>query len=266
MAFLLLGSPMGQNLDIHGIAVAALGGKQQFKISIRPKIPGFEADGCGVLALAFDLGFVSWRIECTELLPLVRFQVNFEGKLFDGAGGKLTGIQGAYVTDQVAVAFEELGILEANFFFLSGLNREDANFEEALPGIFKQGWIPGFADNVFVDLPGFACVQKFRRCQLSVDLHFKTIDGGITGNGKEKGAFEALMGRVVKDLFELGDRLLAFDVGFGMEASHFQREELLDGSRRNRTVGRRMRNGNRMRMIDDDDSMPIEKCRQKEQG
>ena len=94
------------------------------------------------------------------------------------------------------------------------LDREDADFEEAASGIFEEGGVERFADDVFVDLAGLGGIKEFGGDLGAVDLHGEVVDVGSSGEGKEECAFEALRGVVLKDLENLsrGDLILDLDL------------------------------------------------------
>jgi hypothetical protein len=149
-------------------------------------------------------------------------EFDLDADVFKGFGGILFGIQRENKIQQAIIGLEELGVGEGNALFGVGLNGEDADLEEIASGIFEEGGIFEFADDIFVNVAGLVSGEHFGFDLFAVNLHGEFVDAGTLGNGEQEGAFELAGIGIIELLFYGCDGNLVFDLDVGLDVIDLQ--------------------------------------------
>ncbi len=161
-------------------------------------------------AVALDIDFVAGGVDGCKWL--IGNNIHTDIQILDGLGGEFLRVEGVEVGERAGVPFKQLAVNDFHLFAAVRLYGVDAGLEHVAPGVFQKGGVAHLADDILVDLPGFAGFYQFRLCHRAIDLHAEFIDVGVLGDGEEVGAFETLAVGIVKLLVHGGGGDLAGDL------------------------------------------------------
>jgi len=223
-----------------------LRGEEQLEVRVGAGIAGLETDHRVLRAVARDLDGVTRRVQRRDR-PAAR-QIHLDRDCLDRGGRELLRVQRIGVRHEAIVAAQQLRVLELNPLLAQRLNWEDADLEQALPGVLQQGRIARLAHDVLVDLPRLVRVEQFRLDLLAVDVHREPVDLRAARNREQVGALERLVVRVVESLVHLRNRNLVGDLHGQVVIPNLQR--------RKRVVARpRARRPDDRRIVNNDETI-----------
>ncbi len=202
---------------------AGCGREEELEVGVGRNAFGLPGDQRARGAVALDLDLVRGRIEGLE--RILRLERHRNGDSLDRPRGEAFGVEGIEVLDEAALGAQDLRVAELDALLRMGLDREDPEPEEALPGVFKERRIAHPPDDVLVDRARPHGVEELRLGHLPVHVHRQLVDLGVLRDREEVGPLEAPVGRVHEDLVDLGGRHLAVDADGDVVVLHLEGRE-----------------------------------------
>src|SRR5439155_384451 len=183
-----------------------------------------------------DLHVMAWRIN--GIKRALRLDLDLEAYVWNRLGGKLLRVQRIAVTDQARIRLEQLAVGERHTLLRARFDREDADLENVLAGVFEQRRVARLAHNILVNAPRLVRAHQFGLDRPPVDLHGELLDLRPFRHGEQEGPFDSLVIRIEKVLLDRRGRQLVVNSDAGLVPGDFQRTELVDARRRNRPKAR----------------------------
>src|SRR5439155_14768946 len=153
-----------------------------------------------------DLHVMAWRIN--GIKRALRLDLDLEAYVWNRLGGKLLRVQRIAVTDQARIRLEQLAVGERHTLLRARFDREDADLENVLAGVFEQRRVAQLAHNVLVNAPRLVRAHQFGLNRPAIDLHGEFLDLRPFWDREQGGPFDPLVVRIVKLLLDRGGRQL----------------------------------------------------------